>query len=179
MLTADQGSFRCVTCGLGEGQAGGRRPCLGPTGCGTWGFMAGQTLGPLTRHPGPGGAGGSEVGRHVGVGTGSGSWVPGELSVPWGRPSLRLCRPAGAHLGQEGVHVAGLEAQLGVGHGVGGIAPLLYRLKVLLGDISLRQVEPVDERQDVPGKRARRMPWARQARRAPWRRRGPGGALTL
>lgn len=76
-----------------------------------------------------------------------GAWCAPGASFP---PALR--RPAGAHLGQEGVHVAGLEAQLGVGHGVGGIAPLLHCLKVLLGDVSLRQVEPVDECQDVPGR---------------------------
>lgn len=72
--------------------------------------------------------------------------VPARCPLPW--PNLR----------EEGVHVAGLEPELGVGRGVGGVAPLLHLSEVLLRHGAFGQVEPVDKRQDVPGKRARLTP---------------------
>lgn len=72
--------------------------------------------------------------------------------------SLAPCPEVGAtpgtHLRQEGVYVTGLEPQLCVGHRVCGVAPPLHFCKVVLRHIAFRQVKPVDERQDVPGKRA-------------------------
>lgn len=71
--------------------------------------------------------------------------LPGEARCP---PRCPLPWP---YLREEGVHVAGLEPELGVGRGVGGVAALLHLSEVLLRHVAFGQVEPVDERQDVPG----------------------------
>lgn len=98
----------------------------------------------------------------MGAGKLSGNSAPGEAwCLPKG-PSLpsRGSRmgegcPRGTDLGEEGVQVAGLETQLGVGRGVSGVAPSLHLLKVLLRHVAFGQIERVDERQDIPVKSAR------------------------
>lgn len=56
------------------------------------------------------------------------------------------------YLRKEGVHVTGLELELCVSLGIGGVAPLLKGLEVLGSHIALGQVKRIDESQDVPGR---------------------------
>ena len=74
------------------------------------------------------------------------------------RCPLPLLTAPGAYLREEGIHVACLELELCVGRGVGGIAPPLHLSEVLLCHVAFGQVEPIDKRQDVPGKRVRLTP---------------------